>query len=119
MLLLADLPPGSALCYDDKQAHQNLQNSAIEQSKMDWWLQSQSCPTKYRRALNRYRVLHPKIKGKRRKPPVLAEFITEEREEEQMILDGVAEMMCERGYVHWKAKPKNGSIESDISKAEF
>ena len=76
-------------------------------------------PAKYQKTLARYKRLHPKAGGKRRGKVDIASFVSVQRQEQQLLKDGVIQMMCERGYIAHKGKPKNGAIDAITAAADF
>jgi hypothetical protein len=114
-----DFPAGSKWCFDDKRAVANLSNAAKEQDRTPWWEAILTCPKKLKKTLAMYHKRHPKVEGKRPKAPVVLEFIEEHRHEQQLLREGHHEMMCERVYLAWMAKPKNGPLDAFKAKSRF
>ena len=123
-----EMPVGSAYCHPDKRATQNMGKAAKRQKNEQWWESVESCPRLLKRTLIRYHKKFPTVMdedgemepGPKKKPKVLiAEFEEEHRQEMQLLIDKVMEMMDLRQYRCWMAKPKNGSKDADWSNASF
>ena len=56
--------------------------------------------------------------GRRGAFPII-QYQEERRIEQQLLLDGKFEMMDERTYCYWMAKPKNGAMEPELAKHEW
>ena len=111
---LEEFPPGSSACHNKRKAMQNIKNSAIAQGKLEWWDEVQSDATLLKKVTDNYLVRCPEpekgSKAKRKQFPII-QYIEELRQEQQILLDSVYEMMCERQFIAWMAKSKNGSMD--------
>ena len=116
-----EFPPGSAYCHPDKVATQNLANAAKVQGeeKMDWWADVLTKPNKLKRVLAMYHKRHPPPAKGKRKAPVLMEFMETYRQEEQLLMDKVLEMMNEAHFVHFMGKPRNGRMDPKKAAERF
>ena len=109
-------PLGSSSCSPSKQAIQNLGNAAKLQGQTKLWQDCLSNPKKLKKVVARYKRVHGKKAGSKRSTPQILDLVNEHRQEQQLLRDGLLEMMNERQYTHWMAKPKNGSIDAILSK---
>ena len=116
-----EFPPGSAYCHPDKVATQNLANAAKVQGeeKKDWWADVLTKPNKLKRVLAMYHKRHPPPAKGKRKAPVLMEFMETYRQEEQLLMDKVLEMMNEAHFVHFMGKPRNGRMDPKKAAEKF
>jgi hypothetical protein len=110
---------GSKFCIKDKRAITNLRKAATMQGKLEWWESVFADAKKLKTCLAQYHKKHPHVEGKRPKTPVILEFVEEHKHEQQTIIDGVRQMMCEREFVAWMAKAKNGALDADSAKTRF
>ena len=99
---------GSKYCLlGCKKAIQNLENACAAQGFADWFSDVKTDPKKLKRTVAKYRRMYPNSDvQKKHQVPHMAAIVEEHRQEEQMITDGVMEMMNLVHYQHWRAKPK-------------
>ena len=112
-------PFGSGQCWDDRLAIQNIQAAAKTQDQLEWWNAVKVSESALAKVVQAYHMRCPKIEGKKRKTIVILSYREEQRQEQQLLLDGVFEMMNAKQYQHWMAKPKNGGIDVEVSRAKF
>lgn len=119
---LAEFPQGSNKCYDDKKAVQNLAVAAKAQNEELWWAQVMADDKMLQRVVKNYHLQCAPIdgkKGKKRATFHIAKWVEEIRQEQQVLTDGVYELMDLRTYIHYMAKPKNGALEAVQSTSKW
>ena len=95
----------------------NLSYAAQNQEQMDWWIGVKDNTQKLKKVLSVYFVRCPPTPATtKRKKFDIFNYVEEERREQQLLLDGVLEMMDERHYGAWMAKPKNGCVDGETAK---
>ena len=83
---------------------------------MEWYAKVMADEKLMREVCTQYRIrCPPPPDGEKRKTFPILQYLEERRQETALILDGVYEMMDERMYCHWMAKPKNGAVEMEPS----
>mgnify|MGYP001813951621 CR=1 FL=1 len=118
-LPLDQFPSGSAQRGEDRKALQNLKNAAVAQQQGAWWDEVTRDPKKLRDVVKKYKQRVPPPGKKRKEPFMVLQYIEERRQEQAVLLDGVLEMMTERAFVVWMAKPKNGCMDPEEAKREW
>jgi hypothetical protein len=101
---------------------------AKNQKKVEWFEEVMGDQKKLQRVLKGYWNRVPSVDGERRKKMhckgekalfSFVQYIEEERRAEQLLRDGVWEMMDERCFQAWMLKTKNGSIEAVAASQKF
>ena len=117
-LPIEEFPTGSGQCGTDRKVMQNLRNAAVAQDQVAWWEDTVKDPEKLKHAVQAYKDTLP-APGKKRKQFVIVQYIEERRNESSVLLDGIQEMMDERHFMVWMAKPKNGCKDALEASAEW
>ena len=112
-------PASSKWCDEDKPVAQNLISGAALQGETEWVDEVLKCPKTTKRVFAKIKRMYPKVPGKNRPLPMVVQLDEELREEEQLLIDGVFQMMNVKALQVFRAKPQNGGFEYDDSKAEF
>ena len=111
---------GAGQCGPGRKAIQNLRAQAIAQNQQAWWEEVSADPVKLKKICAAYWVKCPEPKqGQKKAKFVIAIYIEELRQEQQLLVDGVFEMMDERHYTYWTGKPKNGCVPPDECAAKW
>jgi hypothetical protein len=106
-LPIGSFPEGSANCTNDKPAIQNLKTAAKNQGESAWFDETYGDEGKLQRAVSAYHRRCPKIvEGRRATKFKILRHIEEIRVEEQLLFDGVKQMMNEREFIVWMGKAK-------------
>ena len=125
MLSIDLFPVGAGQCWIDKKAIQNIKNSAKAQNQEDWLAEVLSDGEKLFKVCTAYKLRtglgQVKANGTLVKPKKfgIMKYREECLQEQAILLDGTYEMMDQRHYCAWMAKPKNGCQDYETSKLEW
>ena len=124
----SEFQAGNSKCFLAARGIRNLRVLAKSQQKTEWFDEVMIDQKKLQRVLKGYWNRVPSVDGERRKKMhckgekalfSFVQYIEEERRAEQLLRDGVWEMMDERCFQAWMLKPKNGSIEAAAASQKF
>ena len=118
-LPISAFPAGSGQCGPDRKAIQNLKYASVAQGQQKWWEEVCQSAEKLQKVVEIYHARFPEETSKKRTSFPIAQYIEERRQESSIIMDGVYEMMTERAYVAWMAKPKNGCMDPQEVAAQW
>ena len=121
--LATEFPAGKNMCGAAWTAVRNITAAAEKQGQMEWWTSTQAHPHKFRRVVQTYmKNIAPEVMGPKRMKKGLfccATYIEEVRHAEQLLIDGVYEMLNCAAYQHWAGKAKNGNVDADEAKLRW
>ena len=123
--LVSEFPPGKNMCGPSWNAVRNITAAAERQGHLEWWVATQAQPSKLRRVVQTYmKNIAPEVlgpSGKKLKKGVFccATYLEEVRHAEQLLIDGVYEMLNCAAYIHWAGKAKNGNVDADEAKLRW
>ena len=111
------------MCGADFNAMRNLEKCAKSQGQLEWLESVKSDAKKVRAAVQAYHVrCSPEVTGlsrNKRNGFVVAQYISEVRQAEQLLVDGVYEMLNIVAYEKFKGLPENGGLDAEEARAQF
>ena len=116
-------PAGKAMCGADWRAYRNVEACARSQEQQAWWDEVRHSPKKLKETITAYHVrCSPEITGlsrNKRNGFHIAQFREEVRRAEQMLFDGVYEMLNLVAFQKFKALPENGGFDAQEATTMF
>ena len=107
-----EFPAGKAMCAKAWNAMRAVEAAALSQGKAEWWAATKANPSKFKRLISAYMTkVAPEVAGQTCKRSIfcVATYIEEYKQVEQLLIDGVYEMMNVAAYIHWAGKPKTAT----------
>ena len=113
-----DFPLSKGLCAADAKVWRNIANQAVSQDDKEYLADTRRDEKKFQRMLANYhtRCVLPDGKRNRRLGFSLLKFKEEVLQEQSLITQGRYQMMTEKQYEIFAAKPENGGIDVDIAR---